>query len=249
MPTRLSFGKWWPLATSWVPITMSKRPCATSSSSWRSRSIDSTRSLDSTRMRLSGNSSAASCSSRSTPGPTGTKLFSARALRALLRRRHREAAVVADQPPPEAVIDQPGVAVLAGEPMAAGVAQRQRREAAAVEEQQRLLAALQRDLHRLGEPRRDEAPARRASRGADRSPRPTADAGRRTAPADADARSGRAARSPRFRPTASPRRARSGFSARARAPPPCRGRGSARRPPACRRGRAPHRRRSSPRSA
>ena len=38
---------------------------------------------------------------------------------------------------------------------------RQRREAAAVEEQQRLLAALQRDLHRLGQPRRDEAPARR----------------------------------------------------------------------------------------
>ena len=45
--------------------------------------------------------------------------------------------------------------------MAAGVAQRQRRKAAAVEEQQRLLAALERDLHRFGEPRRDEAPARR----------------------------------------------------------------------------------------
>ena len=38
---------------------------------------------------------------------------------------------------------------------------RQRREAAAVEEQQRLLLALQRDLHRFGQPRRDEAAARR----------------------------------------------------------------------------------------
>ncbi len=113
-------------------------------------------------MRLSGNSSAASCSSRSTPGPTATKLSSVAALRALLRRRHREAAVMADQPPLEAVIDQPGVAVLARQAMAAGVAQRQRRKAAAVEEQQRLLAALQRDLHRLGKPRRDEAAARRA---------------------------------------------------------------------------------------
>ena len=46
--------------------------------------------------------------------------------------------------------------------MAAGAAERQRRKAAAVEEQQRLLAALDRDLHRFGEPRRDEAPARRA---------------------------------------------------------------------------------------
>ena len=62
----------------------------------------------------------------------------------------------------EAVIDQPGVAVRAGEAKAAGAAQRQRRVAAAVEEQQRLLAALDRGLHRLGEPRRDEAAARRA---------------------------------------------------------------------------------------
>ena len=70
--------------------------------------------------------------------------------------------MVADEPAPEAVIDQPGVAVRAGEAEAAGAAQRERRIAAAVEEQQRLLAALDRGLHRLGEPRRDEAPARRA---------------------------------------------------------------------------------------
>ena len=45
------------------------------------------------------------------------------ALRALLRQRHRIAAVVADQPPLEAMIDQPGVAVRAGHAVAAGVAQ------------------------------------------------------------------------------------------------------------------------------
>ena len=84
------------------------------------------------------------------------------ALRALLGRRHRVAAMVADEPPLEAVIDQPGVAVRAGHAVTAGVAQRQRRKAAAIEEQQRLLAALERDLHRFGEPRRDETPARRS---------------------------------------------------------------------------------------
>ncbi len=171
------------------------------------------------------------------------------ALRALLRRRHRVAAMVANQPPLEAVIDQPGVAVRARHAVAAGVAQRQRREAAAVEEQQRLLAALERDLHRFGQSRRDEASARRPLACAGRSLRPTADAGRRTARADADARSGRAWRSPRSRPTASRRRARSESWSRARAPPPCRGRDSARRPPACRPDRAPHRPRSDPRSA
>ena len=70
--------------------------------------------------------------------------------------------MVADELPAEAVIDQPGVAVRAGEAEAAGAAERQRRIAAAVEEQQRLLAALDRGLHRFGEARRDEAAARRA---------------------------------------------------------------------------------------
>ena len=69
--------------------------------------------------------------------------------------------MVADEPPPEAVVDQPGVAVRAGEAEAALPAERQRRVAAAVEEQQRLLAALERGLDRLGQPRRDEASARR----------------------------------------------------------------------------------------
>ena len=84
------------------------------------------------------------------------------AVRALRRRRHREAAMVAHQPAPEAVIDQPGVAIRAGDAEAALPAERERRKAAAIEEQQRLLAALERALHRLGEPRRDVAAARRA---------------------------------------------------------------------------------------
>ena len=70
--------------------------------------------------------------------------------------------MVADELAAEAVIDQPGVAVRAGEAEAAGAAQRQRRIAAAVEEKQRLLAALDRGLHRAGERRRDEAAGRRA---------------------------------------------------------------------------------------
>ena len=70
--------------------------------------------------------------------------------------------MVADQPPLEAVIDQPGVAIRALQAEAAGAAQRERRVAAAIEEQQRLLFAFERVLHRLGQPRRDEAAARRA---------------------------------------------------------------------------------------
>jgi hypothetical protein len=70
--------------------------------------------------------------------------------------------VVADQAAPEAVVDQPGVAVRTGEAKTALPAQRQRRVAAAIEEQQRLLAAPDCGLHRLSQTRRDEAPARRA---------------------------------------------------------------------------------------
>ena len=111
--------------------------------------------------RVRETASAASCSSRSTPGPTGDEAFGGVAVRAFLRRRHGEAAMMADQPLTEAMIDQPGVAVRALQAKAAGAAQCQRRVAAAVEEQQRLFAAFQRDLHRFGQPRRDEAAARR----------------------------------------------------------------------------------------
>src|SRR6185436_19628910 len=84
------------------------------------------------------------------------------ALRALFGRRHRIAAVMTDQAALEAVIDQPGVAVRTGHAVAAGVAQGQRRKTAAVQKQQRLLAALDRELHSFGQPRRDEAATRRA---------------------------------------------------------------------------------------
>ena len=84
------------------------------------------------------------------------------AFRAFGRRRQRIAAVMADEPPPEAMIDQPGVAIRAMQAKAAGAAERERRIAAPVEKKERLLAALERDLHRLRQPRRDEAPARGA---------------------------------------------------------------------------------------
>src|SRR5262245_29926997 len=79
-----------------------------------------------------------------------------------LRWRYRKAAVVADQPALEAVIDEPCITVWAGEAEAALPAERERRVAAAVEEQKRLLAALDGGLHGLREPRRDETAARRA---------------------------------------------------------------------------------------
>src|SRR5207245_6824369 len=95
------------------------------------------------------------------PGPERDQRLPRRAMRANMRARHRESAMVADQALAKAVIDQPGVADGAGKTMPAGAAQRQRRIAAAVEEQQRLLAPLHGDLDLLGKPRRDEAAARR----------------------------------------------------------------------------------------
>ena len=69
--------------------------------------------------------------------------------------------MVAHQSFLEPMIDQPGVAMRALQAEAAGAAQRERRIAAAVEEQQRLLAAFERALHRFGQTRRNEPPARR----------------------------------------------------------------------------------------
>ena len=56
------------------------------------------------------------------------------AFRALRRRRHREAAMMADELAPEAMIDQPGIAIRTWQAEAAGAAKRQRRIAAAIEE-------------------------------------------------------------------------------------------------------------------
>src|SRR5262249_7541405 len=84
------------------------------------------------------------------------------AVRALRGERHGEAAVVASEAPPEAMIDQPSVAIRAGEPKTAAAAKRQRRIAAAIEEEKSLLAALKRIAHGLSQTRGDEAAARRA---------------------------------------------------------------------------------------
>ena len=97
------------------------------------------RSDDSSAMPRVGKRSATSSAMRSTPGPQATRLSGLAALRALLRDRQREAAVVAVEPLAEAVLDQPGRALRAFDAMAARAAQRQRRVAAPIEEQQRLL--------------------------------------------------------------------------------------------------------------
>ena len=62
----------------------------------------------------------------------------------VLRMQHRKSAVMADELPPEPMIDQPGVAIRALHAEAAGAAQRQRRIAAPVHVKERLLAAQQR---------------------------------------------------------------------------------------------------------
>src|SRR5581483_3075725 len=82
-----------------------------------------------------------------------------RAMRARLRGRHGETAMMAHQPVTEAVIDQPRVADGAGEAMAAGPAQRQRRIAAPIKEQQRLFLPLDRKPDLFGEAGGDEVAA------------------------------------------------------------------------------------------
>ncbi len=67
-----------------------------------------------------------------------------------------------DQPLAKAMIDQPGIADIAGEAVAAGAAQRQRSIAAPIEKQQRLLAALDGVQNSLCKARRNEAAAIRA---------------------------------------------------------------------------------------
>ena len=147
--------------------------------------------------------------------------------------------------PAEAVLDQPGGAVRALEAMAAGPAQRQRRIAAPVEEEQRLLAARRgsRPWPRQGSATSQRpfgiasrrAGRRRGSAGSGRPPkRSRQDDVAVAAALGIDAALDRGRRRGEDRPA----RLRS-----ARAPPPCRGRGSGRRPPACRRPRAPRRRR------
>src|SRR5688500_14399550 len=69
---------------------------------------------------------------------------------------------MAYEPLTEAVIHKPGIADGAGEAVAAGAAQGQRRIAAAIEKQQRLLAPLDGDPNLFGQTRRNEVAARRS---------------------------------------------------------------------------------------
>ena len=144
-------------------MMMSTRPSAISFSSLRMVSIEVMRSLDSTMVRASGNSAGGFLLQALDAGADRDQRLLGLAMRTDMRARHREAAMMADQPLAKAMIDQPGIADGAGKAMPAGAAQRQRRIAAAVEEQQRLLAPLDRDLDLLGKPRRDEAAARAAA--------------------------------------------------------------------------------------
>ena len=93
--------------------------------------------------------------------PDGGERIRRLAVRARGRMRRGEAAVMTNKLPAEAVIDQPGVAMRAGEAIAAGAAERQRRVAAAIKEEQRLLAPLDRSLYRTGQRRGNEAAGRR----------------------------------------------------------------------------------------
>src|SRR4029079_14851944 len=67
----------------------------------------------------------------------------------------RKAAVMAAEPMPEAVLDQPRRALRTIDAVSAGAAQRERGVAAPVEEQQRLLLLRQRLVHGLDQHRRE----------------------------------------------------------------------------------------------
>ena len=193
-PTRLSIGKWWPLATSCVPMTMSKRPCG-DVGELLAHALDRGDEIARQHQHARAGKQLAHLFVQPLDArAAGDERVRRLAFRASRRMRHGEAAVVADELAAEAMIDQPGVAVRAREAEAAGAAQRQRRVAAAIEKQQRLLAALERGLA----PRRRARGEMKRPRGggasrADRSPRSTAGAGRRSAPAAPAAGSGRAA--------------------------------------------------------
>src|SRR5690242_14028932 len=66
-------------------------------------------------------------------GAHGCEAFRRMAVRARGRRRHRVAAVMADEPALEAMIDEPRVAIRAVQAIAAGAAQSERRVTAAIE--------------------------------------------------------------------------------------------------------------------
>ena len=92
-------------------------------------------------------------------GAAGDEAVGLAAFRAGLRSRHDMAAMMAGEPPGEAVLDHPGGAAGALEPVPAVTAEGQRSEASAVEEQQRLLAVLDIGFELADQLRREPAAA------------------------------------------------------------------------------------------
>ena len=109
-PTKVRFGKLWPLATICVPIRISISLSSMRATSSRTASPSGVVSEEKISMRAFGKKSRTSSSMRSTPGPIEVKESGAPAFRAGLRLRHRKAGQVADQPARIAVLDQPGIA-------------------------------------------------------------------------------------------------------------------------------------------
>ena len=140
MPTVASSGKLWPLATICVPMMMSISPALDLADDLahlgEARDEIGREKREARLGKALGDLLGDALDARS----AGHERAFLAALRALLRDRQREAAVVAVQAMAEAVLDQPRRALRALEAVAAAAAQRERRVAAAVEKQQRLLA-------------------------------------------------------------------------------------------------------------
>ena len=112
-PTSVRCGKLWPLATSWVPITMSTSPSAMASSSARSRSVPPGKSLDSTTRAPAGEQPGDLLGDALDPRPAGDQRVERAAGGQAFGRALDVAAMVAHQRAAEAVLDQPGRAVRA----------------------------------------------------------------------------------------------------------------------------------------
>ena len=141
-PTRVRFGKLWPLAAAWVATRMSISPVGHGLDQPRARlaRVEDGVGGEDRDARLGEQARAPPPPPARRPGPMETRLSLAPQCGQALGLGHGKAGQVADQPAGVAVLDQPGVGVRRGHPLAAGPAEHQRRIAPAVEEQQGLLA-------------------------------------------------------------------------------------------------------------
>ena len=149
----------WPLATSWVPMTMSTSPFSIAASSSRRRCTPPMMSLDIRIVRASGEARGDLLAEPLDARPDGDEALRVAAVRAVVRPLLGVAAMVAEEHAAEAVLDQPGRAVGALEAMAAGPAERERGIAPPVEEEERLLSLGQRLRDRGDQRRRQIATA------------------------------------------------------------------------------------------